>query len=1144
MNVFQRLMIYFLKTIINSCRSNFSGTASRFVFAAFICIWLSVSGVRAAPGDPDPAFGAVGFVTTSLGSGIERANAAARQADGKIVFAGSRGFASFGLVRYNADGTLDASFDTDGIVTTAIGTSSEAFGVAVQADGKIVVTGTTGISGGPYFLARYNPNGALDATFGSGGIFVDNTLGAPQALVIQPDGKILTAGSRVNSNFSSSEIVVARHNADGSFDSSFDGDGKVYTQAADYSLGGENFAHALALQPDGKIVVAGEGSFVNTARDFSLIRYNPDGSLDASFDGDGKVRTAFGGNGLNETARAIFVQADGRIVAAGGAAEGAVSGFALARYNPDGSLDASFGGDGKVVTSNAGGNEIINSVAVQPDGRIVAAGIIGLQIGVVRYNPDGSPDASFGTGGKALTTVYERGYAAGRALLLEPDGRIVVAGNARVGDNTDEDFVFARYNKDGTPAAELGVAGRVVTNLFGMPSEAHDVVVQPDGKIIAAGVRTVNAAESLGIIIRYTADGRIDTSFAGSTSASGVAGVLIPGAKEHELNHIILQPDGKILAVGTYEGEYDAGLYVVRFNPNGERDYTFGGNNNGFAIVSATDGGGLGRDVALQPDGKIVVAGASINADQTADYAVYRFTADGRRDTTFGAGGVSVLSLSAGNDVPFSAVVQPDGKIILAGARNFSENTGSGDVALVRFNQNGGVDASFGTGGTVINKFGSYANIAAEIQLQADGKLVAAGVVCGDAACAGGEGVILRYTATGALDASFDGDGSVFVKIPGSTSVAAASLAIQPDGKIVVAGESVSPATQSDAFAARYNEDGTPDATFGANGIVTADVNNSQQTASAVALQRDGKIVIAGSSLTGTRADFAVWRFLGDARATARSTKFDYDGDGRADISLFRPSDRVWYIQNSGGGVSFTQFGLATDKIVPADYDGDGKTDIAVFRPETGVWFITKSTGGFQFVQFGTSEDLPQPGDFNGDGKAEVAVFRPSTGVWFILNTETFVSTATQFGASEDKPVAADYDGDGKAEIAVYRPSLGVWFLLNQTTGQTNATRFGIATDKPVQADYDGDGKTDIAVYRPNEGNWYILPTTGGFTVTKFGLSTDQPTPADYDGDGRTDFAVYRASEGNWYQLKSRDGFSITKFGLEIDKPTPNAFVY
>lgn len=324
------------------------------IFLSVITCLSAIAAAEAASGDLDPTFGPVGFVTTSLSPRVDRAYAAARQPDGKIILAGTRDNSNIALVRYNPNGTLDTSFDADGIVITSPGSLSEASAVAVQPDGKIVVAGTTGASGGPYLLIRYNANDSLDATFDGDGIFIDNSVGAPKALVIQPDGKIVTAGTRTGSNFFSSDYSVVRHNADGSFDTTFDGDGKVLTQASEAAAGGNNFAYAVALQPDGKILVAGEGIFLNTGRDFSLVRYNTDGSLDASFDADGKVHTAFGGNGQNETARAIAVQPDGRIVAAGFGGEGAESGFALARYNADGSLDQTFGGDGRVVTSNAG----------------------------------------------------------------------------------------------------------------------------------------------------------------------------------------------------------------------------------------------------------------------------------------------------------------------------------------------------------------------------------------------------------------------------------------------------------------------------------------------------------------------------------------------------------------------------------------------------------------------------------------------------------------------------------------------------------------------------------------------------------------------------------------------------------------------
>jgi len=272
------------------------------------------------------------------------------------------------------------------------------------------------------------------------------------------------------------------------------------------------------------------------------------------------------------------------------------------------------------------------------------------------------------------------------------------------------------------------------------------------------------------------------------------------------------------------------------------------------------------------------------------------------------------------------------------------------------------------------------------------------------------------------------------------------------------------------------------------------------------------------------------------APTAASGEKFaDFDGDGKTDVSVFRPSSSVWYVQGSTAGFTATQFGISTDQPVPADFDGDGKTDIAVYRD--GVWYsLLSATSTVNITSFGLAGDKPQPKDFDGDGKADKAVFR--SGTWYVLKSNGSQYAVTQFGLAGDIAAASDYDGDGKADQAVYRPSTGIWYILGSTAG-FSATQFGISTDKPVPADYDGDGKTDFAVYR--DGVWYLQRTTAGFTAFQFGIASDIPAPGDYDGDGKADAGVYR--DGVWYLLRSTGGFTVTGFGLAGDRPLPSTFV-
>jgi hypothetical protein len=322
-----------------------------------------------------------------------------------------------------------------------------------------------------------------------------------------------------------------------------------------------------------------------------------------------------------------------------------------------------------------------------------------------------------------------------------------------------------------------------------------------------------------------------------------------------------------------------------------------------------------------------------------------------------------------------------------------------------------------------------------------------------------------------------------------------------------------------------------------------------QQKPNASVSQMLNALTTTGKPVTDTRNGITKSRIRIDQALNAlsnRRAQFDYDGDGKADISVFRPSTGSWYISNSANGAFVSQqFGLATDAPASADYDGDGKTDIAVFRPAIGGWYVlNSSTNNFTAATFGANGDLPVPADYDGDGKTDVAIYRPSNGTWWVTRSGNNSVVSQQHGTIEDKPALGDYDGDGKADFAVFRPSNGYWYRLNSSNNQFIANQFGVAEDKPVAADFDGDGKTDLAVFRPSNGYWYVINSgSNSFTATQFGIAEDKPAAADYDGDGKIDPAVFRPSTGTWYLLRTTAGFTGSQFGTSGDIPTPNAFV-
>jgi uncharacterized delta-60 repeat protein len=370
-----------------------------------------------------------------------------------------------------ARGDLDPSFGAGGKVTTDFGGNETAWGLAVQSDGKAVVAGTR-FDPGPsddFVLARYTASGALDSTFdGDGKVTTDfggRSDGADD-VAVQADGKIVAAGSGFPAQVRPLDFALARYNRDGTLDSTFGDAGKVLTTFEPNSIDGAN---AVLIQPDGKIVAAGS-TRTGPTREFAVARYLPNGSLDASFDGDGLVVTPISTGIVFDLA----VQPDGKLIAAGWSNPGGFD-IAMARYNADGSLDAGFDGDGIVVASSfRPAGTYADHVLILRDGKILTGGT-----GLVRFNPDGSVDRSFGAGGRAATDL---GLV---TPVLQPDGKIVAAGSTEASGQYS-DFGVVRLNASGRIDSTFGRSGKVTTD-FRQQDDATDAALLADGKLIVSG---------------------------------------------------------------------------------------------------------------------------------------------------------------------------------------------------------------------------------------------------------------------------------------------------------------------------------------------------------------------------------------------------------------------------------------------------------------------------------------------------------------------------------------------------------------------------------------------------------------------------------------------------------------------------------
>ncbi len=726
---------------------------------------------------------------------------------------------------------------------------------------------------------------------------------------------------------------------------------------------------AIAVQPDGKILIGGLFNIVAGVPRNGLARLNADGSVDTGF-----VPPPFSQSDLVNPYK-IVVLPDGKILVAGYGFRISNIIYSLIRLNSNGSLDAAF--NLPLINSN------VFALAVQPDGKILIGGdftMIGLieRRIVARLNSDGTLDTSFSIGMLSMGTTGQV-----NAFALQPDGKIIVGGNISLTIGTTEFRNAVRLNSNGSPDPTFFVAGDSLDYVY-------TILRQSDGKILLGGSSSGNTG-SRNALTRVNLDGSVDSTF-NSTVALG-----------SQLQDMVLEPTGKVIAVGGFcTAPMGQGCQLARFNTDGSRDSFFPFNSS--CPVQGFDNSPLA--VVRQPDGKILVGGRFFNVSCIPRQRIVRLQSD-----TFL--GINNVALNEGNSGTT--------------AFNFTVNLSSASSQTVTVN--------YATAdGTAVSPTdyqmasGSLSFAPGEIS-----KTVTV-LVNGDTTIEPNETFTVNLS--GAVNGTIlggVGTGTIINDDICAYSISPTSLTIGAGGG---AGTTISVTAQAGCNYIAVSNNAFITITSGASGSGNGTVIFTVAANSGAA--RTGTITVAGQTFTVNQA----------ASPTFRKTLFDFDGDGKADISVYRPTTGIWYFLNSTTGFSATQFGINTDKIVPADYDGDGKTDIAVYRPATGVWYFLNSTTGFSATQFGISTDIPVAADYDGDGKADIAVYRPNTGIWYFLNSTTGFS-ATQFGISTDKPIAADYDGDGKADIAVYRPSTGIWYFLATTAG-FSATQFGIAEDKPI----------------------------------------------------------------------------------------------
>jgi len=773
--------------------------------------------LAAAPGDLDPSFDFDGKQTIGGLTGIAGAKLL-EQPDGKIVVIGRAGYGTLvgAVARLHPDGSPDTSFGDGGHTIVDIGGVASYFGNgAIQPDGKIVLVGTAYDPNGSldWALARVDEDGVLDPGFGTGGMVrqaLPHCCNEGFDVVILASGKILVTGS------DSPHLVVARYNSNGTLDSAFGVDpthnistvaGMVQTE-----VGTVSSARALALQSDGKILVGGSTRLAAGGEVQSVVvRYDEDGVLDTSFGTGCHAVLSLAGDDI---VREMAIQADDKIVLVGSSlrALGYTEAYA-ARLEAEGDLDTSFSGspaedltgtdDGVWVYDrgeNGSGNQWFDHVAVDGDGNLLVLGLVGdcgschvLSKLLVNGSTDGHLDTSFvddlnDTPGH----LWPSGMVGARlilpgVLITNPEDMLLLStGKILVLGGVGNRYPLARFDADGgadtsfdLPGDDIGPGNGRVNVTFQTTSDARALVVDMRGEVFLAGSAHINGDSRLAVE-KYSCDGSFPSNFFSDQVRNTFD---VPGGSEGVAD-MAIQPDGRIVMVGNHTppGSPVDVFVLARFNPwtyPRVLDSSFG--TGGWVKTDVVHGHDVARAVAIQPDGKIVVAGSS--SGQTV---VARYNPSGSLDSGFAPGGadgdgIASFDLGTGADYAAAVALLPGGKILLGGT---TESGGDFDLAVLRLNADGSLDSSFDGDGIVTHALASDDVRVADLAVGADGSIALVGDIAPDAllpAQVARDLLVVRLEADGSLDSGFDGDGWLRQEVLGEDDGTAVAMGYAAD---------------------------------------------------------------------------------------------------------------------------------------------------------------------------------------------------------------------------------------------------------------------------------------------------------------------------------------------------------------------------